>query len=80
MKAAKWPLGWGGKGGLTGEEGHHPLQSTGQPLSFPGLVGDKSELNCCQECIFNVEFRWESNEKQEENILVPLINWFLYYI
>lgn len=43
-------------------------------------VGDKSELNCCQECIFNVEFRWESNEKQEENILVPLINCFLYYI
>lgn len=35
-KAAEWPLGWGGKGGQTGE-GIFPLQSTEQPLSFTGF-------------------------------------------
>lgn len=83
-KAAKQLLGWGGKGGLTGSEGFTPMQGTGSPCPSPQpqarVVGDKSELKCCRECVCDVEFRWESNEKHEKNILVPLINWFLYYI
>jgi len=38
-KAAKWPLGWGGKGGLAGGKGFIPVQSTGQPLLFTAAPG-----------------------------------------
>lgn len=73
---------WAGEGNVGSQETASPpaKHRAALVLHWARVVGDNCELNCCQDCICNVEFRWESNEKQEENILVPLIDWFLYYI
>lgn len=57
------------------------MKAAGCQVRWPG-TNDKSELQCCGECICSAEFRWESNEKHKENILIPLINCFytVFYI